>query len=139
MNSRQIAEKIFYELAKEKGPSLREDSQEFSRGEKGVLLYLSKSNGLTAGELSEKLGVTTARIASLLNTLENKGLIIRNKDIQDKRKVQVYITDSGKDLLEEQRENLIRIIEKIIDEMGEKDINQYIELGRKIRDILNKM
>ena len=43
------------------------------RGEVGVLNYLAcDKNEATAGKLSEKLNVTTARVASILNSLENK-------------------------------------------------------------------
>ncbi len=54
---------------------------EFNCGEIGVLSMLAfDQNPVTAGELSEKLNVTTARIARILNSLESKQYIRRKND-----------------------------------------------------------
>lgn len=49
------------------------DPQEFSRGEMGILVYLTfKKDGVTSGQLSEALFVSTGRIATALKGLEKR-------------------------------------------------------------------
>ena len=73
MERDNLAEILFQELRCNTSTSLGEILNEFNRGEIGVLGYLAfEKDEATAGELSEKLNVTTARIASILNSLEAK-------------------------------------------------------------------
>ena len=118
--------------------SLTEMLNDFNRGEIGVLGYLVfDRNNVTSGELSEKLNVTTARIASVLNSLENKGYIKRNVDVNDKRKTLVSITEDGEKLAYEIKEKLTNKIIKVIKEVGYDDIKEYMRIAFKIRKILS--
>ena len=92
----------------------------------------------TAGELSEKLNVTTARIASILNSLEAKDYIKRTEDNKDKRKTLVVVTKKGKALAKKAKKEVIDKITKVINEIGEEEVKEYIRITLKIREILNK-
>ena len=50
---------------------------------------------VTAGDIAERLGVTTARVAALLKRLESKGLIARRRSEADARVTEVVLTDKG--------------------------------------------
>ena len=85
---------------------------EFNCGEIGVLSMLAfDQNPVMAGELSEKLNVTTARIARILNSLESKQYIRRKNDRTDRRKTFVTITKKGKELADSTKKE---IMDKII-------------------------
>ncbi len=68
-----------------------------SEGERGILGLLGKSypEPLSSGDLAEKMFIGTGRVGNALKSLEKKGLICREKDAKDKRKVWVYLTDHG--------------------------------------------
>ena len=139
MNTEEIAELIFKQLKPTNSNSITEDLNEFSRGEVGVLGYLAfDKNEVTAGELSEKLGVTTARTARTLNSLENKAYIIRKEDKFDKRKTVVAITSKGMELALNNKREIINKITKVINEVGYEDIKKYIEITLKIRKVLDE-
>jgi DNA-binding MarR family transcriptional regulator len=56
-------------------------TNEFSQGEVKLLEYLYIfQDGITAGELSDKINISTARVATILNGLEKKHLIRRCAD-----------------------------------------------------------
>lgn len=139
MNSEEFAEFLFNRLKPTNARSLTDVLNNFNRGEVGVLSYLvfDKSE-VSAGELSEKLNVSTARIASILNSLENKGYIIRKVDSLDKRKTLVTTTDKGKDLAISTKKEIINMLLKIIDEVGYDDIKEYIRILKKIRNVIDK-
>lgn len=139
MNSKEFADFLFNQLKPTNARSLTDALNNFSRGEVGVLSYLvfDKSDA-SAGELSEKLNVSTARIASILNSLENKGYIIRKVDSLDKRKTLVTATDKGKDLAISTKKEIINMLLKIIDEVGYDDIKEYIRILKKIRNVIDE-
>lgn len=139
MNYEEIAEILFQQLKTNTSTSLTEVLNEFNRGEIGVLSYLAfDKDEASAGELSEKLDVTTARIASILNSLENKEYIIRKEDGLDKRKTLVVITEKGKTLAINTKNEIINKIINVIKEIGYDEIKEYVRIAIKIRKILNK-
>lgn len=114
---------------------------EFNCGEIGVLSMLAfDQNPVTAGELSEKLNVTTARIARILNSLESKQYIRRKNDRTDRRKTFVTITKKGKELADSTKKEIMdKIIQviQVIQEVGYDEIQAYISIVLKIRSVLN--
>lgn len=108
MERDNLAEILFQELRCNTSTSLGEILNEFNRGEIGGLGYLAfEKDEATAGELSEKLNVTTARVAKILNSLEAKGYIKRTEDNQDKRKTLVVITQNGETLAKKAKKEVI--------------------------------
>lgn len=139
MNTEEMAEVIFQQLKPTSSSSLVESLNEFSRGEVGVLGYLAfDKDEATAGELSEMLNVSTARIASILNSLENKKYIKRKNDCFDKRKTLVVITDMGVELAVNTKKEIINKIVKVINDVGYDEIKKYINITLKIRKSLEK-
>ncbi|PRB43445.1 MarR family transcriptional regulator [Arthrobacter sp. MYb23] len=66
------------------------------------LLFTIKSVGqVNPNELARLSSVSTASIASLLNTLEKSGLVTREPDPEDKRKTVVQLSAEGEQLLAE--------------------------------------
>lgn len=139
MNTEEMAEVIFQQLKPTSSSSLVESLNEFNRGEVGVLGYLAfDKDEATAGELSEMLNVSTARIASILNSLENKKYIKRKNDCLDKRKTLVVITDMGMELAVNTKKEIINKIVKVINDVGYDEIKDYINITLKIRKSLEK-
>lgn len=56
------------------------------------LLYIEKKP-VTAGKISDTLGISTARVAVLLRKMESRGLIIKEKNPLDARVTIVRLTD----------------------------------------------
>lgn len=139
MNYEETAELLFQQLKMKSSTSLADVLNDFNRGEVGVLSYLAfDKDEASAGELSEKLNVTTARIASILNSLENKEYIKRKEDTFDKRKTLVVITDKGKTLAIDIKKEIINKIIKVIKEVGYDEIKEYAKVALKIKKILDE-
>jgi len=54
---------------------------------------------LTTGELAKEMALTQATVTSILDRLEKKDLIARERGTDDKRKVWVSLTDDGVELM----------------------------------------
>ncbi|MFY0544105.1 MarR family winged helix-turn-helix transcriptional regulator [Brevibacillus sp. H7] len=52
-------------------------------------------------ELGDDLAVTRANVSGLLNALEKMGLVHREFDPEDRRRVLVHLTESGRNTLEQ--------------------------------------
>jgi len=64
----------------------------------GVLAQLTANEGITQQSLSERLFVTKGNVCGLLGRLEERGLIVRNSDPEDRRTNHVCLTPAGRDL-----------------------------------------
>jgi len=64
-----------------------------------VLQHLNASGPLTVGEQAEHLGLRRNSVSELLQRLEAKGLIARIRDERDERRVLVWLTESGRNVV----------------------------------------
>src|SRR5450830_1618272 len=64
-----------------------------------VLQHLSASGLLTVGEQAEHLGLRRNSVSELLSRLEAKGLVARIRDERDERRVLIWLTDAGRDVV----------------------------------------
>jgi MarR family transcriptional regulator, organic hydroperoxide resistance regulator len=65
-------------------------------GQNLLLAALADEDGLTPGELAERLQVTTPTIVKMATRMESVGLLRRARDQKDARLVRIYLTDQGR-------------------------------------------
>ena len=103
------------------------------QGELFVLNYLITHEKIVhPKELSEKMAVSTARIASLLNHMEGKKLIQRYADKDDNRQVIVILTDTGRQEIHRIRAEVISYVCAMLESLGPEDAETYIRIQKKI-------
>lgn len=113
-------------------PAARQVSK-MVKGELFVLNYLMTHEKIVhPKELSEKMAVTTARIASLLNHMEEKQLVERCPDPEDNRQIIVRLTDAGRDAIRKARMEALRLVTAMLEDLGEEDARNYIRIQKKI-------
>ncbi|MDQ0156311.1 MarR family winged helix-turn-helix transcriptional regulator [Robertmurraya andreesenii] len=128
MDYQELAKELFHIMRKSRRPPM-DEPMKYSRGEMGMLHYLHfTKDGVTSGELSESFSISTGRVASALKSLEKKGLIVRRTDSSDKRKVLVFITDSGKEVVVEAHHHAIAMTEKMLRRLTEEDAKEFVRL-----------
>ena len=110
-----------------------------TKGEDGVLLWLSCSGrDMFSGDIVQKLGLTSGRVANILKALEKKGYITRKNDGADGRRVIVSLTESGRAYIQAVREKNIARRANFLEKFGEKDAAEYLRLIKKAFDIVNQ-
>ena len=125
------------ELLKLRGMMLRvPEERQLSRmvqGELFVLNYLATHEMIThPKELSENMAVSSARIASLLNHMEEKKLISRCPDKNDSRQIIVKLTETGRSEIKKIREEVISHISAMLEKLGPEDASAFIRIAREI-------
>lgn len=63
-----------------------------------VLATIGYAGGLPFGEIGEKMMVTVSNLTGIVDRLEEKGLVSRERDARDRRIVRVMLTDKGNKL-----------------------------------------
>ncbi|MBO6827284.1 MAG: MarR family transcriptional regulator [Sneathiella sp.] len=66
-----------------------------------ALQALKSDVDMTAGSIAKEVNLSQATISTLLDRLESRGLVQRERGQSDKRKVFVILTDEGKALVSE--------------------------------------
>jgi DNA-binding MarR family transcriptional regulator len=66
----------------------------------GILRWIYSNEGKNQRELALHLGVVPSRLVVLLDDLETKGLVARERSVQDRRSQQLQLTRKGAQLLE---------------------------------------
>jgi DNA-binding MarR family transcriptional regulator len=103
----------------------------------GILRFLQTTTGMSQQELSGKLGIHPSRLVAVLDGLEEKGLVERRANEDDRRQYSLRLTEGGAQALEEigqvarlhqdallaalsreEREALAELLTKIADQQG---------------------
>ena len=109
------------------------DQNEGFHGIFPVLAELSKiEDGLAAGDIAEKFQISTARVAKILNYLEEKNYVTRKKQESDKRVTIVCITEEGKTFLEDFKMKRANDMTYALEGIPDSDIETFISVTEKI-------
>ena len=110
---------------------------EANAGIGGTLRILAEARGVgtvvTAGDIAERLGVTTARVAALLKRLESKGLIARRRSQADARVTEVVLTEEGSARVQAFREDVRAQVAMLVDELGEERLRAFFLTAAEVR------
>ena len=110
------------------------------RGENAVLTYLMHHpTQAYPSRLAQKLSLVPGRMTDILKTLEKKGMIRREKDPEDRRRVQVIITPKGIRNVTERREHIRIQYSGLYEALGLEDTVKLIELLAKVNQYFDDM
>jgi len=108
-------------------------------GETFVLRFVAcRESGVPPGNISREMGVSSARIAAALGKLENKGLITRQIDKNDRRKILVEITQDGKEVAEKHMRSALAVAEEVLKSLGETDAKEYVRITGRLAEIYSE-
>jgi len=104
-------------------------------GEAFALLYSWKKSGyVQPSEMSGKMSVSSARMAVILNRLEAKGLITRQIDKVDRRKILVSLTPAGKEAAGAYSKKALSGAVNMLEMLGEQDAKEFVRILGRLAD-----
>jgi len=71
-----------------------------------VMRKISQLDGPMAKQVAQEINLSPATITSIIDRLENRGLVKRQRSQLDKRKVELYLSEAGELLLQDAPEPL---------------------------------
>ncbi len=97
MDYEQLAEEFISRMVQMQFSDLNRSINEAMRGEHFILAYVYHNDSALPGELAQAMQTSTAYVAKMLRGLEEKDLIRRTLDINDRRRTLVTLTEKGKE------------------------------------------
>ncbi|AIE60407.1 MarR family winged helix-turn-helix transcriptional regulator [Bacillus methanolicus] len=137
MKQRQIAE--VEKLLRTVYRKLRQEihliiGSEVSLNEFMVLKYLFLTGRAKASDLSKELKVSASHITSVTDSLVKKGLIMRQRSDQDRRIVEMVLTDSGRLLVQNLEEKKSAYFQSKFSHFSEQELSDFIRLFQKLNE-----
>ncbi|HEY9060257.1 MAG TPA: MarR family winged helix-turn-helix transcriptional regulator [Pseudobacteroides sp.] len=87
-----------------------------------------KGEGVKVSQISNMLDVTPPTVTQLINGLEKKDCIERQINIQDRRAVQIRITDKGQTAVDAASNAFYNYFQGLVEFLGEEKSNQLSDL-----------
>ena len=91
----------------------------------GVLLMILTQRGETAAVLAREMDCDTGSMTRMLDRLEAKELIVRTRCTDDRRRVQLELTDSGKRLAERLVAAIVKVLNKHLDGFSVDELDAF--------------
>ena len=136
MNYSKLADKFLQQMYLFRKFEPQQKINESTQGEAFALHHIAmNSEHIIPSEISEALGISGARIAATLNSLESKGYIVRQIDPSDRRRILITLTNKGEEQEKAYRSDLTKTMEKMFEQLGEHDANEYIRITGKMADL----
>jgi MarR family transcriptional regulator, 2-MHQ and catechol-resistance regulon repressor len=93
----------------------------------GVLEALYHKGPLCQRDIAAKILKSTGNITMVIDNLEKRGLVRREREVNDRRVLTVYLTDDGKRLIAAVFTN---VSAAIVDQLAILNESEQLELGR---------
>ena len=109
------------------------------KGENMLLSILNNLGGQSSiSKITQNFGFTPARLSAVLKSLEAKGFVKRVVNEKDRRTTTVVLTTEGIMHHLRYREQAIRNALVMVEQLGEKDVSEFLRIITKISDISKK-
>lgn len=95
-----ILHQVSYLYTSTKVPHDYGTGEDYTHLEVHTLKHIAENSGITVTELAKNFGKTKGAVSQLLKKIENKGLIYRQVDLDNDSRLNLFLTEKGKELNE---------------------------------------
>lgn len=103
-----------------------------------ALLYIDQENGTPSTALGPSMGMEATSLSRTLKSMEEKGLICREKNPEDGRGVFIKLTDLGREKREISKASVYQFNQAIRDHLEEIKIDHFFEVTEKINQLIQE-
>ncbi|PTB22164.1 MFS transporter [Trinickia symbiotica] len=104
---------------------------DISSQQMGILLMLRRKLATTPFEMSKMLGMDTGLMTRMLDKLEAKGLLVRSRDQQDRRVVNLSLTKDGTAVADKVPEVAVEVLNARLKAFTKDEVAELRRLLRK--------
>lgn len=102
-------------------------------GQQFVLECLWAEDGLTPSEIAKRIGVEAATLTRALRRMEAAGLVHREPDEQDRRRIRTWLTERGRRLRQPVTEAMDQLQRDAVALLTDRETAQLAELLTRMR------
>ncbi len=110
----------------------------YSQEQFSIIMICLKNNNVTASMLAQKLNVTLPAILHKLTSLEEKGIIYKENDLNDKRIKYIKITNETLNTCQKFKEERYNNIESYLNYLGCEDTKCLMRLLDKTKKYIKE-
>ena len=100
-----------------------------------ALLYIDAENGTPSTALGPSMGMEATSLSRTLNSMEDKGLIYREKNPEDGRGVFIKLTKLGIEKREISKSSVYKFNQTVKDHIDQQKIDHFFE----VTDLINEL
>jgi DNA-binding MarR family transcriptional regulator len=89
-----------------------------------ALTVLEQHDGLPAAQLARRSFVTAQSTADLVRALEQRGLITRERNAENRRELSIRLTQAGRELLAEYADDVRALERRMVGELAERQVDE---------------
>ncbi|HZY80478.1 MAG TPA: MarR family transcriptional regulator [Cyclobacteriaceae bacterium] len=103
-----------------------------------ALLNIHTEEGTPATKIAPMMGLEARSLTRLLKSMEEKGLIYRETDQNDKRSVRIRLTKEGKKNKEKAKNTVLRFNEVVREEVDDEKLHVFFDVLKTINQIIER-
>lgn len=104
------------------------------------IMHLLKDEGMShPAKIGEKLAVAKAQMTHLIDKLVEFGFIKREEGADDRRTINLTLTEKGRKILEEQDKLVVDAVEENMASLSDEELEIFSSSLRNLRDMLYKL
>ncbi len=100
----------------------------------GILLSLTRGVASTPLEISKVLGIDTGLMTRMLDKLESKGLLQRQRSVEDRRVIHLIVTDKGREIAERIPDIAPEVLNHRLRHFSGDEFREFLRLLQKLTD-----
>jgi DNA-binding MarR family transcriptional regulator len=104
-----------------------------------IIILLLEEGPLSMGEICDQLMISKAQMTQLIDKLVELEIVERKTVDGDRRKIQISVSETGKDLLEKHWKNLDNSVMNFMSGLTEKDLKALSDALVVVREILSRL
>lgn len=104
-----------------------------------IMKTLEEKGTLHIAEIGEKLLIPKPQMTHLIDRLENLEIVTRHTNVDDRRIVNITLTDKGRKMVEEQDRLIKGIFKEKLSCLTDEELRELSVSLRKLRDIFSKL
>jgi DNA-binding MarR family transcriptional regulator len=137
ISKRQKIESIFSNFQNLRR-ALSAEGQEFHKGsgltmtQMMVLMFIKKSGATTITEIAAKLGTTKSAATQLVDGLVEHNLIDRAQDNNDRRVVNITLSQNGQEYIHETKKKAMNRIAAVFEVLDDSELDCLESIARKL-------
>lgn len=102
-----------------------------------VLININSKEGTPATKIAPMMGLESRSLTRVLRTMEEKGLISKKADTQDKRLVRIYLTEEGRRKKAVSIETIMAFNQKVKSALSAEEWHTFFRIFDKINKIIS--
>lgn len=103
-----------------------------------ALVFMKNYGEISMTELCAKLNIEKGSLTSMIDDLSKKGYVYREKNLKDRRKYMIVITEEGNKIAADFTEKLSNDLEEKFFKLNNEDREKYLEAIETLETLLNK-